>query len=114
MISIKQIPSWGFVLSLAALLEPFVGARYAITGVQTGIDTATGARPLRLNILDLQKDIPSWYVSFSATTGLGSLVKMSAGHYISRRSLPCKRLQKMIFSPGFKFLVGIGTYLEGC
>lgn len=110
MIFIKQIPSWGLVLSLAALLEPLVGARYAITGVQTGIDPATGARPLRINILDLQKDVPSWYISRISTIHLRSLMEVFVGHYISKLSLPCKRLQKMIFSPGFKFLVGTGSY----
>jgi hypothetical protein len=35
---------------------------YAITGVDTGRDTQTGARPARRNILDLQNDGPSWFV----------------------------------------------------
>jgi tyrosinase len=32
---------------------------YAITGVQTGV-SPSGARPARRNILDMQKDVPSW------------------------------------------------------
>jgi hypothetical protein len=36
----------------------------AITGVQTGIDSVTGARPARQNIDDLMKDDPTWYVGF--------------------------------------------------
>jgi hypothetical protein len=31
-----------------------------ITGVQTGVDPNTGARPFRLNILTLQQDSVSW------------------------------------------------------
>jgi tyrosinase len=63
MIFIKQASSWSLIVALAAYLEPFVGAHYAITGVQTGVDKATGARPLRRNILDLQTDVPTWYAS---------------------------------------------------
>lgn len=33
---------------------------YPITGLQTGVDQATGARPARRNILDLQQDEPTW------------------------------------------------------
>lgn len=60
MIFVRKIPTWGLLLSLVTLLQPFAEARYAITGVHTGIDATTGARPFRLNVLDLQKDIPSW------------------------------------------------------
>lgn len=39
------------------------GNYYPITGVNTGRDAQTGARPFRQNILDLQNDGPSWCVS---------------------------------------------------
>lgn len=41
------------------------GAYFAITGVQTGINDATGELPVRKNILDLQNDQPAWYVQSS-------------------------------------------------
>jgi hypothetical protein len=34
---------------------------YPITGVHTGINNKTGARPARRNINDLQKDTVTWY-----------------------------------------------------
>jgi tyrosinase len=34
--------------------------QYAITGLKTGIDSATGARPARTNIIDMQNDTPTW------------------------------------------------------
>jgi hypothetical protein len=34
----------------------------AVTGSTTGTNIQTKARPFRRNILDLQKDGPSWYV----------------------------------------------------
>lgn len=37
-----------------------VDRQYAITGVKTGIDSATGARPTRRNIIDMQNDTPTW------------------------------------------------------
>ncbi|TVY48584.1 Polyphenol oxidase [Lachnellula occidentalis] len=36
------------------------GNYYAVTGVNTGRDAQTGARPFRRNIIDLQNDGPSW------------------------------------------------------
>jgi tyrosinase len=33
---------------------------YSITGIQTGVNQRTGARPLRRNILDLQNDEATW------------------------------------------------------
>jgi len=41
---------------------------YAITGVNTGRDAQTGARPFRQNIIDLQNDGPSWYVTILTFT----------------------------------------------
>ena len=33
---------------------------YPIIGTQSGVDSQTGARPFRRNILDLQNDTPAW------------------------------------------------------
>lgn len=41
------------------------GGYFAITGVQTGINDATGELPARRNILDLQNDQPAWYLQSS-------------------------------------------------
>ena len=38
---------------------------YAITGVHSGVNAATGARPARKNILDMQEDSETLYVIFS-------------------------------------------------
>jgi hypothetical protein len=37
---------------------------YAITGVHSGVNTATGARPPRRNILDMEQDPVMLYVAF--------------------------------------------------
>lgn len=42
-------------------LNLVLAGHYGISGVQTGIDALTGARPARRNIVDVQKDIPTWY-----------------------------------------------------
>lgn len=47
-------------LSLLACLD-VTSAHYAITGVHTGVNTQTGVRPARRDILELQNDIPSWF-----------------------------------------------------
>lgn len=31
-----------------------------LTGVHSGVDSQTGARPARRDILDLQNDLPTW------------------------------------------------------
>lgn len=36
---------------------------YAITGVHAGVNTMSGARPARRNILDMQKDSVTLYVA---------------------------------------------------
>ncbi|TVY55332.1 Polyphenol oxidase 1 [Lachnellula cervina] len=46
------------------------GNYYPITGVNTGRDAQTGARPFRQNILDLQNDGPSWSLYIQALTAM--------------------------------------------
>lgn len=57
----KNFPFWASLVTITTYLVPTVYAHYAITGVKTGVDDSTGARPPRRNILDLQKDLPTWY-----------------------------------------------------
>lgn len=53
-------------LGLATLLLTFVdiiqASYYPVGGVHTGVNEKTGARPARRDILDLQNDVPTWYV----------------------------------------------------
>jgi len=59
-----------------------VAANYlAITGVDTGRDSQTGARPARRNILDLLNDGPSWLV---VTHTLNADRPLSQGHPLGR------------------------------
>ncbi|KAH6668831.1 hypothetical protein B0J14DRAFT_151352 [Halenospora varia] len=59
------------LLCLSALLAVFsisnvVDAKYPLSGVTTGINQQTGARPARRNILDLQNDVPTWSLYIQA------------------------------------------------
>jgi tyrosinase len=45
----------------AILLRVAAAQHYPITGVHTGINNITGARPARRNINDVQKDTVTWY-----------------------------------------------------
>lgn len=73
------------------------GGYIAITGVQTGINTATGELPARKNILDLQNDEPAWYAKslpkFYALPVTDICVTI--GHCTYKLSMPCKLLMKM-------------------
>jgi tyrosinase len=58
---------WAASLAFASSAVTAVGneerathSHYPITGIQTGVNQATGARPPRRNILDLQEDEPAW------------------------------------------------------
>lgn len=48
----------------AFFIAGIVDAKYPLSGVQTGVNPQTGARPARRNILDLQNDVPAWYDHF--------------------------------------------------
>jgi hypothetical protein len=56
-----MVSSWKLLVAFAAFSLPLVDAKYPLAGVHTGINTQTGARPARRNILDFQNDLPSWY-----------------------------------------------------
>ncbi|KAF4635965.1 hypothetical protein G7Y89_g2127 [Cudoniella acicularis] len=43
---------------------------YAITGLHTGVNSQSGARPARRNILDLQNDVPAWSLYIQALTSM--------------------------------------------
>ncbi|TAQ87719.1 hypothetical protein B7494_g3943 [Chlorociboria aeruginascens] len=47
-----------------------VFAHYPVTGVHTGVDTNTGARPPRREILEFQNDLPTWSLYIQALTQL--------------------------------------------
>lgn len=50
------------VLAVWTVILKVAGAQhFGISGVHTGINNKTGARPLRRDINDLHKDIPTWY-----------------------------------------------------
>ncbi|KAH8588949.1 hypothetical protein B0O99DRAFT_524064 [Bisporella sp. PMI_857] len=51
-------------------MDVVVAAHYPITGVHTGIDPQTGARPARRNILDLQNDLPAWSLFIQAVSAM--------------------------------------------
>jgi hypothetical protein len=60
MLSKNALPM-GVITALA--LQGFAASQfYEIRGVQDGVDLKTGARPLRQNIEDIQKDPYTWYV----------------------------------------------------
>lgn len=69
----QSISSWSILTALIALLSAVDAQYVAITGVKTGINTATGARPFRKNIMDLTKDVPSWYVLLPASNDVDKL-----------------------------------------
>jgi len=50
------IPCFWTIISKVATAQ-----HYPITGVHTGINNKTGARPMRRNINEFQKDIPTWH-----------------------------------------------------
>jgi tyrosinase len=45
----------------SVLLSAAAAQHFPISGVHTGINNKTGARPMRRNIDDFQKDTPAWY-----------------------------------------------------
>ena len=49
-------------ISLLAYVDTIEASYYPISGVHTGVNVQTGERPARRDILDLQNDIPTWYV----------------------------------------------------
>lgn len=53
------VSGWCIAATTAAELEARY-QHYVVTGTHTGVNQATGARPARRNILDLQEDAPSW------------------------------------------------------
>jgi tyrosinase len=56
MIFKNVIASALFTLAFVNITE----ANYGLAPVTTGINSQTGARPFRRNILDLQNDAPAW------------------------------------------------------
>jgi tyrosinase len=56
MIFKNAIASALFTLAFVNITE----ANYGLAPVTTGINSQTGARPFRRNILDLQNDAPAW------------------------------------------------------
>ena len=80
MLITNQVRSWTLFATLATCFAPVLG-RYAITGVKTGINSATGARPARKNILDLQNDVPTWYLLLLVVV-LSSLLMLHRSLYI--------------------------------
>jgi hypothetical protein len=64
------------LVSIAAwiiILKAVAAQHYPITGVHTGVNNKTGSRPLRRNINEFQKDIPTWYENESVL-GNGKLL----------------------------------------
>lgn len=58
----KATTPLGLAISLLACVDSIEASYYPISGVHTGVDAQTGARPARRDILDLQNDVPTWYV----------------------------------------------------
>ena len=55
---------------------------YAITGVQTGVNTASGARPARRNILEMQNDTTTLYALLLALVSDADSRRTSSSLYI--------------------------------
>jgi len=45
----------------AFIFEPAAAQHFPISGVHTGVNNRTGARPMRRSINEFQKDVPTWY-----------------------------------------------------
>lgn len=88
---------WAISLSATA------AQHFPITGVHTGIDNKTGARPLRRNIDDFQKDTTTWYEEES--TSVAKRLLKYLGLFIFKHLLLCSRCRRMISSHGFKLQV---------
>ncbi|ESZ89927.1 hypothetical protein SBOR_9689 [Sclerotinia borealis F-4128] len=64
----KSTTPLGLAISLLACVDTIEASYYPISGVHTGVDTQTGARPARRDILDLQNDVPTWSIYIQALT----------------------------------------------
>ncbi|PVH82540.1 Di-copper centre-containing protein [Cadophora sp. DSE1049] len=69
---LQLIPSFVDLLLLfsAHLIYSAQAQHYGVTGIKTGIDPQTGARPARRNILDMQNDIPTWSLYIQSLTAM--------------------------------------------
>jgi hypothetical protein len=59
MVSIKAalvlLPVWTIIF------ENATAQHFPISGIHTGVNNRTGARPMRRNINEFQKHVPTWY-----------------------------------------------------
>ncbi|KAJ8068065.1 hypothetical protein OCU04_003639 [Sclerotinia nivalis] len=60
----------GLAISLLVCVNNIEASHYPIGGVHTGVDAQTGVRPARKDILDLQKDLPTWSLYIQALIAL--------------------------------------------
>ncbi|KAF7857179.1 hypothetical protein EAF04_009420 [Stromatinia cepivora] len=60
----------GLAISLLVCVNNIGASQFHIGGVHTGVDAQTGVRPVRKDILDLQKDLPTWSLYIRALISL--------------------------------------------
>jgi hypothetical protein len=103
MLMSAMVSYWKLFAVFAAFILPLVDAKYPLSGVHTGINTQTGARPARRNVLDFQNDLPSWYFLTKPQVGFKYLT--SIGPCTFKLSPICRKYQKMTCCRGFKWPV---------
>src|SRR5580700_8060925 len=101
----NMLPIGGVIAALA--FQGLASSQfYEIRGVQDGVDPTSGARPLRLNIADFQKDRYALYVVMYIYESRQRVLSCFIGHCLYRRLLPYKIVPKTPYHTS-KFVVSI-------